>query len=163
MRHPGYTPAADQPDGKQGEYNIPPDDGEFGGNGGGPLPPYGPAGGPSLQLPPWQPQSGYPPLPPSPPNHPTPSISSSLPSLVRSHAPSLSPRHSPAPSSDYDHDWFNSKQEQWEYFRKQAIWRRGIEEKKVEEAIKYHNAGSTEPLDYDIFFRIYGIDCKPIQ
>jgi hypothetical protein len=156
-----YTPAPDQPDGEQGEYNIPPDDDEFGGNGGGPLPPYGPARGPRLQLPPWQPpQSGYPLLSPSPPNHPTPPISSSLPSPVHSCAPSPSPMHSPAQSSDYDHDWFNSKQEQWEYVREQAIWKQGIEKKKAEEAIKYHNAGGTEPLDYDIFFHIYGIGCN---
>jgi hypothetical protein len=59
MRCPGYTPAPDQPDGEQCEYNIPLDDDEFGGNGGGPLPLYGPAGGPRPQLPPWQPpQSG---------------------------------------------------------------------------------------------------------
>jgi hypothetical protein len=122
MHCPGYTPAPDQPDGEQGEYNIPPDENEFGGNGGGPLPPYGPTGGSRPQLPPWQPpQSGYPPLPPSLPNHPTPPVSSGLPSPVRSRTPSLSPRHSPAPSSDYDHDWFNSKQEQREYFREQAI------------------------------------------
>jgi hypothetical protein len=59
MRRPGYTPAPDQPDGKQGEYNIPPDDDEYDGNGGGPLPYIGPGGGPGphlpLQLPPWQP------------------------------------------------------------------------------------------------------------
>jgi hypothetical protein len=74
MRHPGYTPAPDPPVGKQGEYNIPLDDDEFGGNGGGPLLPFGPAGGPRLQLPPWKPpQSRYPPLPPSLPNHPSPS------------------------------------------------------------------------------------------
>jgi hypothetical protein len=79
MHCPGYTPAPDQPDGEQGEYNIPLDDDDFGGNGGGPLLLYGPAGGPRSQLPPWQPpQSGYLPLPPSLPNHPTPPISSSL-------------------------------------------------------------------------------------
>jgi hypothetical protein len=101
-------------------------------------------------LPPWQsPQSRYPPSPPSPPNHPTPPISSGLPSPVHSRAPSPSPWHSPAPSSDYDHDWFNSKDEQREYFREQAIWRQGIEKKKVEEAIKYHNSGGNEPLEYD--------------
>jgi hypothetical protein len=62
MRHLGYTPAPDQPDGKQGEYNIPLDENEFGGNRGEPLPLYGPAGGPRPQLPPWQPpQLGYPP------------------------------------------------------------------------------------------------------
>jgi hypothetical protein len=151
MRRPGYTPAPDQPDSEQGEYNIPPDDDEFGGNEGGPLPPYGPAGGPRPQLPPWQPpQSGYPPLPPSPPNHPTPPLSSSLPSPVHSRAPSLSPWHSPAPSSDYDHNWFNSKDEQREFLREQAIWRQGVEKKKVEEAVKYHNAGGNEPLEYNI-------------
>jgi hypothetical protein len=53
MCHPGYTPAPDQPDGEQGEYNIPLDYNEFGRNGGGPLPPYGPARGPRPQLPPW--------------------------------------------------------------------------------------------------------------
>jgi hypothetical protein len=151
MRRPGYTPAPDQPDGEQGEYNIPPDDDEFGGNGGGPLPLYGPVGGPRPQLPPRQPpQSGYPPLPPSPPNHPTPPISSGLPSLVRSRTPSPSPRHSPAPSSDYDHDFFFSAEDQWEYFRKQAIWRQGVEKKMAEEAIKYHNSGGNKPLEYDI-------------
>jgi hypothetical protein len=164
MRHPGYTPAPDQPDGEQGEYNIPPDDDEFGRNGGKPLPPYGPARGPRPQLPPWQPpQSRYPPLPPSPPNHPTPPISSGLPSLVRSRTPSPSPWHSPAPSSDYDHNWFNSKDKQREYLREQAIWRQGVEKKKVEEAVKYHNAGGNEPLEYEIFFHIYGIDCEMIQ
>jgi hypothetical protein len=147
----GYTPAPEQPDGEQGEYNIPPDDDEFGRNGGGPLPPYGPARGPRPQLPPWQPpQSGYSPLPPSPPNHPTPPVSSGLPSLVRSRAPSPSPWHSSAPSSDYDHDWFNSKEEQREYFREQAIWRQGMKKKKAKEAIKYRNAGGNEPLEYDI-------------
>jgi hypothetical protein len=151
MRRPGYTPAPDQPDGKQGEYNIPPDDNEFGGNGGGPLPPYGPVGGPRLQLPLRQPpQSGYPPLPPSPSNHPSSPISSCLPSPVRSRAPSLSPRHSPAPSSDYDRDFFFSAEDQREYFRKQAIWRQGVEKKMAEEAIKYHNSGGNEPLEYDI-------------
>jgi Reverse transcriptase (RNA-dependent DNA polymerase) len=155
MHCPGYTPAPDQPDGEQGEYNIPPDD-EFGGNGGGPLPLYGPAGGPRPQLPPWQPlQSRYPPLPPSPPNHPTPPISSGLPSPVRSHAPSPSPWHSPAPSSDYDHYFFFSKEDEQEYFRKQAIWRQGVEKKKAKEATKYHNAGGNEPLDYDVNRNLY--------
>jgi transposase InsO family protein len=60
MCHPGYTPALDPPVGKQGEYNTPPNDDELGGNGGGPLPPFGPAGGPRPQLPPCQPpQQGY--------------------------------------------------------------------------------------------------------
>jgi hypothetical protein len=68
---------------------------------------------------------------------------------VRSRAPSPSPWHSPAPSSDYDHDFFFSAEDQREYFRKQAIWRQGIEKKKAKEAIKYHNAGGNEPLDYD--------------
>jgi hypothetical protein len=78
MHRPGYTPAPDPPVGKQGEYNIPPDDDEFGGNEGGPFFPMGPAGGPRPQLPPWQPpQTGYPPLPFSLPNHPTPSLSQS--------------------------------------------------------------------------------------
>jgi hypothetical protein len=54
MHCPGYTPAPDQPDGEEGEYNIPLDDNEFGGNGGRPLPLYGPAGEPKLQFPPWQ-------------------------------------------------------------------------------------------------------------
>jgi hypothetical protein len=78
--------------------NIPLDDDEFGGNGGGPLPPFWPAGGPRLQLPPWQPpQSWYPPLPPSLPNHPSPSPArlrsgsvlsyQNLPSLIQSCAP----------------------------------------------------------------------------
>jgi hypothetical protein len=151
MHHPGYTPAPDLPVGKQSEYNIPPDDDEFGGNGGGPFFLMGPTGGPGPQLPPWQPpQSRYPPLPPSLPNHPTPPVSSGLPSPVRSRAPSLSPWHSPALSSDYDHDWFNSKDKQREYFRKQAIWRQGMEKKKAKEAVKYHNAGGNKPLEYDI-------------
>ena len=162
MRCPGYTPAPDQPDGEQGEYNIPLVDDENNGNGGEPpFPPMGsgggygnqyilpqPPAGPAPQQPPWQAQ-GYPPLPPSPSNHPTPPISSGLPSPVRSHAPSPSPRHSPAPSSDYGHNWFTSKQEQREYFREQAIWRQGVENRKAEEALRYHNAGGNEPLHYD--------------
>jgi hypothetical protein len=51
MRRPGYTPAPDQPDGKQGKYNIPPEDNEYDGNGDGPVPYIGP--GP--QLPPQWP------------------------------------------------------------------------------------------------------------
>jgi hypothetical protein len=69
---------------------------------------------------------------------------------VRSRAPSPSPWHFPVPSSNYDHDWFNSKDKQKEYFREQAIWRQGVEKKKAKEAIKYHNAGGNEPLEYDI-------------
>jgi hypothetical protein len=111
--------------------------------------PYGPAGGPRPQLPPWQPpQSRYPPLPPSPPNHPTPPISSGLPSLVRSRAPSSSP-HSPASSSDYNHNWFISKQEYWQWVKDKARIMQEVDQRRAEEALRYHNAGGTKPLDFD--------------
>ena len=174
MHHPGYMPALDQPDGKQGEYNIPLVDDENNSNGGGPpFPPMGPGGGygnqyippqppagPAPQQSPWQAQ-GYPPLPPSPSNHPTPPISSDLPSLVRSHVPSPSPRHSYVPSLPWNqslapgpsgtcqqspNDWDDFHKE---YFRQQAIWRQEVKERKAEETLKYHNASGTEPLDFD--------------
>jgi hypothetical protein len=73
MHRPGYTPDPDQPVGDQGEHNIPPDDDEYDGNGGGLPFPIGPGGGhrnqympPQPPLPPHQQQQGYPLLPPSP-------------------------------------------------------------------------------------------------
>ena len=118
------------------------------------IPPQ-PLAGPAPQQSPWQAQ-GYPPLPPSPSYHPSNPTSSGLPSPVRSRAPSPSPRHSyvpspsPAPSSDYDTNWFNSKQEQRDYMRNQAIWRQDVENRKAKEALRYHRAGGNEPLDYDV-------------
>src|ERR1700679_3198550 len=100
---------------------------------------------PPLQPPQQQQRFAYPPLPPS-----LSSRSSGLPSPVRSRAPSPSPRHSPAPSSDYDPNFFSSKEDQWEYFRKQDIWRQGMEKRKTEEAFRYYSAGGNEPLQYDI-------------
>jgi hypothetical protein len=98
MHCPEYTPAPDQPDGEQGEYNISLDDDENDRNGGGPLPNIWPAGGPRLQLPPWQPpQPGYPLLPPSPFNHPSPS-NQSRPRSVLSYYKPPSPFQSCAPS-----------------------------------------------------------------
>ena len=123
------------------------------------IPPQPPAG-PAPQQSPWQAQ-GYPPLPRSPSNHPTPPISSGLPSPVRSHAPSPSPRHSHVPSPPWNqssalgpsgttqqspNDWDDFHKE---YFRQQAIWRQEVKERKAEEALRYCNAGGTEPLDYD--------------
>jgi hypothetical protein len=150
MRSLDYTPVGLPPDDLQGKHNGPPDDesGEYGG--GLPPIPVGPAGS---QVP-WQPMQpqqppmfppAYPPLPPS-----LSSRSSGLPSPVRSGAPSLSPRHSPAQSSDYDHDFFFSKEDQQEYFRKQDIWRQSMEKKKTEEAFQYYSASGNESLDYDV-------------
>jgi hypothetical protein len=125
MHCPGYTPAPDPPVGKQSEYNISPDDDEFCGNGGGPLPPFGPAGGPRPQLPPWQPpQSGYPPLPPSPLNHPSPSLSQSRSSSVLSYQDPPKLVYSRAPSPEpfvYDPDQFNSIEEQRAYLEQKAF------------------------------------------
>ena len=162
MHHPEYTPAPDQPDGEQGEYNIPPVDDENNGNGGGPpFPPMGPGGGygnqyippqplagPAPQQSPWQAQ-GYLPLPPSLSNHPTPPISSGLPSPVCSRAPSPSPRHSPAPSSDYDHNWFTSKEDYQQWLRDRAAETQRVDQRRAEEALRYHNASGTEPLAFD--------------
>jgi Reverse transcriptase (RNA-dependent DNA polymerase) len=155
MRRLGYTPVGLPPDDLQGEHNGPLDDenGEYG-NGLPPIP-VGPAGGqapwqhmqpqqPPLQPPQQQQRFAYPPLPPL-----LSSRSSGLLSPVRSRAPSLSPRHSPAPHSDYDHDFFFSKEDKQEYFRRQDIWRQGMEKKKTKEAFKYYSAGGNEPLDYD--------------
>jgi hypothetical protein len=125
MRHLEYTPAPDLPVGEQGEYNIPPDDDEFGGNGGGPFFLMGPAGGPRLQLPLWQPpQKGYPPLPPNPSNHPSPSPSQSRSKSVLSYQdPSkLVYSHAPSPGPlDYDPDWFNSIEEQRAYLEQKLF------------------------------------------
>ena len=154
MRRLEYTPAPDQPDGKQSEYNIPPVDDENNGNGGRPpFPPMGPGGGygnqyippqppagPAPQQSPWQAQ-GYPPLPPSPPNHPT-TMSSGLPSLVRSCAPS------PSSDQDYDPNWFNSYDQYREHFLKKDTLMKEIAQRKEDETLKYHNAGGNEPLDF---------------
>jgi hypothetical protein len=111
MRRLGYTPVGLPSDDLQDEHNGPPDDenGEYGG--GLPPIPVGPAGGQA----PWQPmQPQQPPMPPAYPPLP-PSLSSrssGLFSPVHSCAPSPSPRHSPAPSSDYDHNFFHSKEDQ---------------------------------------------------
>ena len=162
MCHLEYTPASDQPDGEQGEYNIPLVDDENNRNGGGPpFPPMGPGGGygnqyippqplagPAPQQPPWQAQ-GYPPLPPSPSNHPTPPISSGLPSPVCSRTPSPLPRHSPAPSSDYDHNWFTSKEDYQDWLRQRADEMQRADQRRAEETLRYHNAGGNEPLEYD--------------
>jgi hypothetical protein len=114
----GYTPALDPPVGEQGEYNISPDDDEFGRNGGGPLPLFGPAGGPGPQLPPWQPpQSRYLPLPPSLPNHPSPSLSQLRSRSVLSYQDPPKPVYSHASSPqplDYKPDWAYLEQKQFE-------------------------------------------------
>ena len=180
MRCLGYMPALDQPDGKQGEYNIPPVDDENNGNGGGPpFPPMEPGGGygnqyippqppagPAPQQSPWQAQ-GYPPLPPSLSNHPTPPISSGLPSPVCSCAPSLSPRHSHVPSSPWNQSFAPGPSgttqqlpNEWddfhkEYFRQQAIWRQEVKGRRAEEALRYHNSSGTEPLHYDTEGNLY--------
>jgi hypothetical protein len=118
MRHLEYTPAPDLSVGEQGEYSIPPDDDEFGGNGGGPFFLIGPAGGPRPQFPPWQPpQQGYPPLPPSPPNHPIPSPSQSRSRSILSYQDPPKPVYSCAPSPeplDYDPDWAYFEQKAFE-------------------------------------------------
>jgi hypothetical protein len=152
MHHLGYTPVGLPPDDLQGEHNND-ENGEYGG--GLPPIPVGPAGGqapwqhmqpqqPPMQPPQQQQHPAFPLLPPS-----LSSRSSGLTSPVCSHTPSLSPRHSPAPSSDYDHDWFNSKEEQREYSREKDIWRQGVEKKKTKEAFRYHSSGGNEPLDFD--------------
>jgi hypothetical protein len=125
MRRLGYTPAPDPPVGEQGEYNIPLDDNEFGRNRGGLFFPMGPAGGPRPQLPSWQPpQQGYPPLPPSPPNHPIPSPSQLRSRSVLSYQDPPEPVYSRAPSPgplDYDPDQFNSIEEQRAYLEQKLF------------------------------------------
>jgi hypothetical protein len=36
------------------------------------------------------------------------------------------------------------------YFKQKAAWQEKVEQKKAEDALRYHKAGGTEPLDFDL-------------